>query len=108
MPTKILHTEDDVRSRVVKWAKAHDIGHVRMTFRPGVATGVPDDLFLLPNGWAIWCEFKAPGKKPTKRQLYKMEELERRHHLVMWGDNPEPLIAYLMKLARWERAERGD
>lgn len=35
---------------------------------PG-SNGVPDRLILLPRGRAIFCELKAPGKRPTQRQL---------------------------------------
>lgn len=35
---------------------------------PG-SNGVPDRLILLPGGRTIFCELKAPGKRPTPQQL---------------------------------------
>lgn len=94
--------EGKVRSKTVKWARAHDIGHVRMTFRPGVKVGVPDDLFLLPNGWSIWIEFKAPGKTPSPRQHANIKEMRRRKQFAMWTDDSVEAIAALERMLMWK------
>ena len=94
--------EGKVRTKVVKWAADHDIGHVRMSFRPGVKRGVPDDQFMLPNGWSLWIEFKAPGKKPTPKQEEKLTEMKRRHHYCMWTDDPAEAIAALTDMLTWK------
>ena len=39
--------------------------------------GVPDRLVLWPGGRAEFVELKAPGKKPTLRQLREHERLRR-------------------------------
>lgn len=95
----LYQTEADVRAPVVRWAKAHDVGHTRMSFRAGVTAGKPDDLFDLPNGRSLWVEFKRPRKRPKLIQEYHLGELERRHHAAMWADDPEPVIARLTMLA---------
>jgi hypothetical protein len=79
--------EAKVRDPVVRWAKSRNIMHVRMSFRPGVSAGVPDDLFLLPGGVSIWIEFKRPGKEPTPLQMEKIQQLKYRGHVAMWTDN---------------------
>lgn len=73
-----------------------------MSFRPGVKVGVPDDLFLLPNGWSLWVEFKAPGKVPTPRQHEKIKTIRRRKHLAMWTDDPDDAIAALERMTMWK------
>lgn len=87
--------EGKVRSKVVRWAKVHGIGHVRMSFRPGVKVGVPDDLFLLPNGWSLWIEFKAPGKYPSPIQAAKIKSLSTLRHEAGWTDDPVEAINWL-------------
>lgn len=37
--------------------------------------GVPDRLVCLPGGRIVFVELKAPGKKPTPRQLQRQDEL---------------------------------
>lgn len=93
--------ESKVRDPTVRWAKQHDIGHVRMAMRIGVAVGVPDDLFLLPNGWSIWIEFKAKGKKPSPKQYEKIAEALRRRHYAMWTDDKAEAIRALAEMLTW-------
>ena len=38
-------------------------------------TGVPDRLVLLPGGRVFFAETKDTGKKPTKKQLYRHQQL---------------------------------
>jgi len=90
--------ESKVRDHVVKWAKAHGIGHVRLCFRPGVRQGVPDDLFLLGNGVAVFVEFKRPGKQPTAIQEKRLVELEEYGFLAFWADDPAPAIELLERV----------
>lgn len=90
------------RNKVVKWARARGIEHVRMSFRPGVKVGVPDDLFLLANGWSIWIEFKAPGKVPTLRQHDKIKHIRRLKHEAMWTDDAKEAIAALERMMMWK------
>jgi len=41
---------------------------------PGLA-GVPDRLLLFPGGRIVFCELKAPGKKPRPLQVHRIEQL---------------------------------
>lgn len=90
--------ESKVRDPVVKWAKANGVGHVRMSFRPGVRQGIPDDLFLLGNGVAVFVEFKRPGKVPTAIQQRRLLELEDFGFLAFWADDPAPAIELLARV----------
>lgn len=90
--------ESKVRDPVVRWARSHGIGHVRMSFRPGVKRGVPDDLFLLPGGVAVWVEFKAPGKQPTPLQMQRLMWIGGLGFAAAWCDNAEKGIAMLNEL----------
>lgn len=87
--------EAKVRDPVVKWAKENGIGHVRMSFRPGTRQGVPDDLFLIPRGNAVWIEFKRPGKAPTPLQSRRIEELQSLGFFAAAFDNTADAIKWL-------------
>lgn len=87
--------EAKVRDPVVKWAKANGFLHHRMSFRPGVRAGVPDDVFILPGGVHVWIEFKAPDKKPTALQMHRIKQLLAHGVIARWADDPEVAIDFL-------------
>lgn len=81
--------ESKVRDPVIKYAHSLKIHTIRMYFGPGIQTGWPDDLFLIPGGRPLFLEAKAPGEKPTKKQLIKLDLLDKADYLVGWYDNVE-------------------
>lgn len=81
--------EAKVRDPVIKYAHSLGIRTIRMYFGPGIQTGWPDDLFLIPGGVALFLEAKAPGAAPTKKQDVKIKILEDAQYLVAWYDNVE-------------------
>lgn len=90
--------ESKVRDPVVRWAKGNGFMHVRMAFRIGVQTALPDDLFISPAGIHVWIEFKRDGKEPTPLQYDKLEKLARRGVAAFWADNKEDAIAALQRV----------
>lgn len=87
--------EAKVRNPVVAWAKRQGWGHIRMTFRPGVETAWPDDQFLLPDGKAVFIEFKRPGKEPTPKQYGKLRKANELGFYADWFDNADAARAFL-------------
>lgn len=51
--------------------------------------GLPDRLYLLPGGRALFVEFKSTGKKPTKIQEHIIDRIRRVGFTVMVVDSPE-------------------
>ncbi len=51
--------------------------------------GVPDQLFISPNGVTFFIEFKAPNKKPTAMQLDEHRQIERCNVVVHVVDDVE-------------------
>lgn len=49
--------------------------------------GYPDRLLVLPGGRVIWVELKSKGRKPTKIQLMRINELTGMGHQVKVIDN---------------------
>jgi len=65
--------------------------------------GWPDRLVVLPRGYVVFVELKAPGKKIGKRrgeklQLHTHNMLRDRNHLVLVGDDASELWAKIEKL----------
>jgi hypothetical protein len=90
--------ESKVRDPVVRWAKANGFLHVRMAFRPGVRQGVPDDLFITPNGRHCWVEFKRPGKRPTLLQNARLDAMRDRRVAAFWSADSDAAIEMLSRL----------
>lgn len=84
-----------VRDPTMKWAKQHGIKSIRMYFGPGVSSGWPDDLFLIPGGVPLFIEFKAPGKTATPIQAKKIKLLRGLDYDVEVCDSKEAAIALL-------------
>lgn len=90
--------ESKVRDPVVAWAKREGFLHFRMSFRPGVTQGTPDDLFISPGGAHIWVEFKAPGKEPTPLQMHRIEKLLEHSAMAFWTNDKAEGIAALQRV----------
>ena len=64
--------EKKIQNAAIKYATSLGIPTIRMFFGPGIQTGWPDVLFLIPGGRSLFIEFKAPGNEPTKKQEKKL------------------------------------
>ena len=66
-------------------------------------TGYPDRLVCCINGKVIWVELKSKGKKPTKLQEIRHQELKKMGHDV-WVISSKPevdeLIGYIESMAQ--------
>jgi hypothetical protein len=51
-------------------------GALAMKFTSPGLRGVPDRLVCFPGGIQVFVELKAPGKKPSKQQQYRIKQLE--------------------------------
>ena len=81
--------ESKVRDPVVTWWKKRGGKHIRLSFRKGVTTGWPDDIFLIPGGRPLFIEFKAPGELPTPIQQHRAGELWELGYDVCWADSTD-------------------
>lgn len=59
--------ESDIEAAVCRYAQNH-YGMMAEKFTSPAKRSVPDRLFTMPGGRMFFIEFKAPGKKPTKKQ----------------------------------------
>lgn len=93
-------TEDDVRKKVLEWAKINKVLHIRLHFGAGVEAGWPDDIFLFTGGTVAWIEFKRPGKEPRKLQHYRLGQLRDRGFRADWFDDSDRAVAWLQSISR--------
>lgn len=65
--------EKKIEAVVCDYAKSK--GWLVYKFTSPARAAVPDRLFIAPGGRCIFCEFKAPGKKPTVPQSREHDRL---------------------------------
>lgn len=74
------------------------LGGVALKYYNAQATGYPDRLVLMPGGRTFFVELKSTGRKPTKLQALRHEELRRLGFEVDVVDCVDALEAFLRKV----------
>ena len=90
--------ESDLERKVCWWARAH--GWLALKQDPRFHAGIPDRLFVLPNGRVVWVEFKREGQNVSLIQEAVHGSLKRLGHDVYTIDNFEQALA---AFSRWSR-----
>lgn len=80
--------EGRIQKAVIDYAKKHGVLVKRNHMAPGAERGWPDVEFFF-FGAVLLVEFKAPGKKPTTLQQFRIDELRKRGHAVCVVDSIE-------------------
>lgn len=84
-----------------------DWGIIYLKNRP-IEAGYTDRSYVLPNGLIVWIEYKRPGEKPDRLQIYRMERLWENHCIVGWTDELPVAVRVLKALLDAERlSEKG-
>lgn len=80
-----MAAEQKLESVVVSYARDRSI----LTYKwvSPAHRGVPDRIFIFPTGVILFCEFKAPGKRPTPLQEKTIVKMIRQGCLVAVIDN---------------------
>lgn len=84
--------ERDVEKALVKRVK--ELGGMAEKFTSPAKRSVPDRLVLLPGGEIYFVELKAPGKKPTEKQLLDHERRRALGFTVLVIDSVEAANAF--------------
>jgi len=85
-------TEAKIEKKVCEYAQRN--GWLTYKFSSPANRGVPDRIFIR-RGVALFIEFKAPGKKPTKFQKFTHEKLKAQGftvHVIDSIDAGEALV----------------
>lgn len=73
MKTNLHNTEKWLERELVKKIEAR--GGLALKYANANQTGYPDRLVLLPGGRLVFVELKTKGRKPTKLQSLRHEQL---------------------------------
>ena len=83
-------------------------GGLSMKFVSPGLVGVPDRIVVLPQGRLGFVELKAPGEKPRKIQLRRMEQLRKPGFLVYVLDDKEKIGEILDDIQGASLSRGGD
>ena len=85
--------EKDIEEKICKYAIDHGLLHYKFT--SPARRGVPDRMFVLPQGRIFFIEMKAPGNTPTPSQEREHFRLRQAGVTVYWTDSVERGIKYI-------------
>lgn len=85
MNKKREYSEKYLERKLVERIKAH--GGLCLKFASVTEAGYPDRLCLMPHGRTLWVELKTTGRKPTKLQEIRHQELRERGFAVYVVDD---------------------
>lgn len=86
-------SEKNIERRLVRELSA--IGLKALKYSNPHEAGYPDRIVLLPDGGVAWVELKSTGRKPSKLQKVRMEELARRGHHAVVIDSIEGVLSFV-------------
>lgn len=85
---KATETSEKVFERTLS-KYVNDKGGIAVKMLSQFINGLPDRLYLIPGGNALFVEFKSTGKKPTKIQEHIIDRIRKVGFTVMIVDSPE-------------------
>lgn len=94
MKTNLHNTEKWLERELVRKIEAR--GGLALKYSNGQTTGYPDRLVLLPGGRLVFVELKTKGRKPTKLQALRHEQLRGLGFPVFVIDCIEALNFFLL------------
>jgi len=83
-------------------------GGLAMKFVSPGLVGVPDRIVILPQGKLGFVELKAPGEKPRKIQVRRIEQLKKLGFLVYVLDDKEKIGEILDDIQGASLSRGGD
>lgn len=95
MERRYERSEKWLESQLVK--KIRERGGLALKYSNANRTGYPDRLVLLPGGRAYFVELKSRGRKPTRLQSLRHEELRALGFGVAVVDSLEALDYFLIR-----------
>jgi len=85
--------ETQLETKVGKYAKSK--GCLSFKFSSPANRGVPDRIFIGPNGVVLFMELKAPGKTPTGLQEKHLRKIKENGGNAVWSDSLEDAKTYI-------------
>ena len=98
--------EKKIEKKVCEYAKKHGFLTPKVTVVS--ERGWPDRLFIDPDGWCVFIEFKQQGKELSPIQEYRCLALTERNMSVLVVDSIEQGIEYVDSMVAARVPEEGD
>jgi len=92
--------ESVIEAYLVK--KVKEVGGWPLKFQSSLEAGLPDRIVIFPNGWIVWVELKAPGKKPRPLQRAQIKRLRIMNQKVVVIDTKHKVDMFI----RWYHVKR--
>ena len=84
---KATETSEKVFERTLS-KYVNDKGGIAVKLLSQFVNGLPDRMYLLPGGRALFVEFKSTGKKPTRIQEHIIDRIRKVGFTVLVVDSP--------------------
>lgn len=84
---KSTETSEKVFERTLS-KYVNDKGGIAVKLLSQFVNGLPDRMYLLPGGRALFVEFKSTGKKPTRIQEHIIGRIRKLGFTVLVVDSP--------------------
>lgn len=84
---KSTETSEKVFERTLS-KYVNDKGGIAVKLLSQFVNGLPDRMYLLPGGRALFVEFKSTGKKPTRIQEHIIGRIRKLGFIVLVVDSP--------------------
>lgn len=84
---KATETSEKVFERTMS-KYVNDKGGIAVKLLSQFVNGLPDRMYLLPGGRALFVEFKSTGKKPTRIQEHIIGRIRKIGFTVLVVDSP--------------------
>jgi len=81
--------------------RVKDLGGVCLKYYSPVSSGYPDRVCLMPGGGILWVELKSTGRKPTKLQRLRHEQMSRLGFPVSVVDSKQGVDLLLEYMSAW-------
>ena len=78
---RAMPLEKTITNSIIRYAKEAGLWHMKIHGGPYQTPGIPD-LLIIKEGRAYFLEVKQPGKRPTKLQEQRMEDIRKRGKAV--------------------------
>ena len=85
---KATETSEKVFERTLS-KYVNDKGGIAVKLLSQFVNGLPDRMYLLPGGRALFVEFKSTGKKPTRIQEHIIGRIRKLGFTVLVVDSPD-------------------
>lgn len=63
------------------------LGYITFKVSPAKSDGYPDRVFINRHGVHVYIEIKAPGKRPRRLQVHRINSLRKHNVPAFWSNN---------------------